>query len=112
MMRRREFSVAVKTAAKNRCEANGWLCEDCGLPIIGRPEYDHIAPDGLGGEPTLDNCAVLCSKFHSMKTHQRDRPIMAKADRQMKKAAGIKSKGRGFRQWRRFDGTIVHKNSR
>jgi 5-methylcytosine-specific restriction endonuclease McrA len=64
----------------------------CGFRIIGTCEYDHIKPDGLGGEPTLENCAVLCGKCHRHKTHEEDRPIMAKADRQKKAAAGVKRK--------------------
>lgn len=120
-MSRKEFPSSVRMAAKARCEANGWLCETgtrivngveteldgCGLPIIGRPDYDHIRPDGLGGEPTLENCQVICSKCHKIKTHERDRPVMAKADRQMKSATGLKPKGRGFRGWTRMDGTPV-----
>jgi len=103
---RREFSVKVKLAAYERCQKDGKPhCEACGLRIVGLPEYDHIKPDGLGGEPTLDNCAVLCGKCHRLKTHEEDRPIMAKADRQKKKAAGIKKKW----NWpkRKMDWTVI-----
>ncbi len=90
---RREFPVKVKLAAYERCQKDGKPhCEACGLRIVGVPEYDHDKPDGLGGEPTLENCAVLCGKCHRIKTHEEDRPIMAKADRQKKSAAGIKRK--------------------
>jgi len=90
---RREFSVKVKLAAYERCQKDGKPhCEACGLRIVGLPEYDHIRADGLGGEPILENCAVLCGKCHRLKTHEEDRPIMAKADRQKKSAAGIKRK--------------------
>ena len=67
-------------------------CELCGLLIVGRPEYDHIKPDGLQGEPVLANLQVLCRACHKHKTHAEDRPIMAKADRQKKAAAGVKRK--------------------
>jgi len=90
---RREFSTRVKWAAYQRCLIDEKPhCEMCGLRIIGLCEYDHIRADGLGGEPTLDNLQVLCGKCHRIKTHQEDRPIMAKADRQKKAAAGVKRK--------------------
>jgi 5-methylcytosine-specific restriction endonuclease McrA len=90
---RREFTAKVKMLAYNRCLRDGKPhCEACGLRIMGVPEYDHEKPDGLGGEPTLENCAVLCGKCHRIKTHEEDRPIMAKADRQKKAAAGVKRK--------------------
>lgn len=94
---RREFPAKIKLAAWQRCQRDGKPhCEGCGHRIIGVPEYDHIVPDGLGGEPTLENCSVLCGKCHRIKTHTQDRPVMAKADRQMKAAAGIKRKSRPF----------------
>jgi 5-methylcytosine-specific restriction enzyme A len=112
---RREFPAKVKLAAWKRCGGN---CEDCGFKIIGTPEYDHVRPDGLFGEPTLENCQVLCSKCHKLKTHGHDRPIMAKADRQMKSRAGIKRRGRRlpgnkdsqFKQ--KLDGTWVKRRER
>lgn len=91
---RREFSAKVKLEAWKRCRGSGWQshCEKCKGRITGRPEYDHIVPDGLGGEPTLENCQVLCTKCHRLKTHTEDRPAMAKADRQRKSAAGVNRK--------------------
>ena len=86
MVMRREFPAKVKLAAFERAKGH---CEGCGLKIVGRPEYDHDKPDGLGGEPTLENCKVLCGKCHRIKTHEHDRPIMQKADNQKKSAAGI-----------------------
>lgn len=90
---RQEFPIRIKLAAYERCLINGKPhCEECGKLILGVCEYDHIKPDGLGGEPMLENCAVLCGTCHRRKTHEEDRPIMAKADRQRKAAAGIKRK--------------------
>ena len=92
---RREFGATVKWQAYQRCLKDSKPhCEDCGLRIIGVPEYDHKKPDGLGGEPTLDNCQVLCGKCHRIKTHEEDRPVMTKADNQRKSAAGAKRKHR------------------
>ena len=90
---RREFPAKVKMAAYERCLKDGKPhCETCGLRIVGVPEYDHIKADGLGGEPTLQNCSVLCGQCHRIKTHEDDRPIMQKADNQKKSAAGVKRK--------------------
>ena len=86
-----EFSARVKLKAYVRSlKKDKPHCERCGLVILGVPEYDHVKPDGLGGEATLENCAVLCGKCHRRKTHEEDRPVMAKADRQFKAKAGIK----------------------
>lgn len=95
-MTRAEFSPSVKTKAWDRCKGR---CEQCTAKLYpGRFAYDHIKPDGLGGEPTLDNCQVLCDACHGEKTHKHDRPIMQKADNQKKAHLGIKAKGRGFRK--------------
>lgn len=88
--RRREFPESVKQAAWARCHVKGAPhCEDCKLPLQGRPEYDHDLPDGLYGEPTLENCVVRCVKCHKRKTHEVDRPLMQKADNIANKNAGI-----------------------
>jgi hypothetical protein len=84
---RREFPAKVKLAAWTRCNGN---CDGCGRKIVGLPEYDHDKPDGLGGEPTLENCKVLCGMCHRIKTHGHDMPIMQSADNQKKSAANIK----------------------
>jgi len=82
---RQEFSVKVKAQAAAR--ANG-KCEGCGARLrLGGYHYDHIVPDGFGGEPTLENCAVLCLTCHKIKTHEEDNPRMAKADMQRKRIA-------------------------
>jgi 5-methylcytosine-specific restriction protein A len=91
--RRREFPASVKLAAWNRCKVNGVPhCERCRLRLVGRPIYDHDLPDGLQGEPTLENCVVSCTACDRLKTYGRDIPMMAKADRIAKKNAGMKRK--------------------
>lgn len=107
---RREFPAKIKLAAWTRCGGN---CEGCGRKIVGLPEYDHDKPDGLGGEPTLENCKVLCGMCHRIKTHEHDRPRMQKADNQKKSAANIKPKtrnplpgSRGSKFRKRMDGTV------
>lgn len=95
-MARSEFSAKVRGEAALR--ANG-RCEQCGVRLpVGGYHFDHIKPDGLGGQPTLENCAVLCLPCHKAKTFAYDNPIMQAADRQRKSIAlGIKPlRGRGF----------------
>lgn len=76
---RREFTRKVMSAAWERC---GGRCEHCTAKLFpGHIEYDHIIPDALGGEPTLDNCQVLCTACHSAKTGKIDVPTIRKSDR-------------------------------
>ena len=102
---RREFPLAVRRAVLKRAtDANGVpRCEDC--QQTGRLEFDHDKPDGLGGEPTEENCKLRCKRCHSEKTHKHDRPRMAKADRQRKKH--YLGKPRTITRWRRFNGEAV-----
>lgn len=99
-MSRREFSKQVKRDAFNR--ANGY-CEGklagsderCPCKLApGKFHYDHDLPDWLGGEPTLENCAVLCIPCHHDKTAGRDMPAIAKAKRIQDRERGIQSPSR------------------
>jgi len=94
-MSRSEFSAKVKSDAWKRC---GGKCEGCTAKLFpGKFDYDHRKADGLGGEPTLENCQVLCKSCHHEKTVKEDRPIMDKADNIREKHFGIKTKT-GFRR--------------
>ena len=102
---RREFSRAVKLAAWRRC---GGSCEECGLWLYtGKFAYDHRNPDGLTGEPTLENCRVLCSgpgSCHATKT-KADVASIAKAKRQQAGHIGAKTRKyqwpkRSFSNWK------------
>lgn len=82
--RRSEFSAKVKGAALKRCiKLEVPRCENCDIPLNARTgiHFDHIVPDGLGGQSTLENCQVLCFTCHDIKTVTEDNPRMAKADR-------------------------------
>lgn len=129
-MARKEFPARVKAAALKRCMDEKGIprCEAVieihidGMPINGKCRkelragdcfYDHAQPDGLGGEPTLENCMVLCGSCHSLKTFGEDNPRMTKADNQRKRNFGIKArkgpplagtKASGIRK--RMDGTV------
>lgn len=80
---RREFPAKIKLAAWDRC---GGHCDQCLARIIARPEYDHILPDAMGGEPTIENCQVLCSKCHRIKSTTQDVPRIAETKRIKRKA--------------------------
>lgn len=87
---RREFPAKIKLAAWDR--ANG-KCEgkNCGAKLFpGHVHYDHVIPDRLGGDPVLDNCAVLCTACHGVKTRTKDIPAIAKSKRVRRHHAGIK----------------------
>lgn len=85
---RREFPARIKAQAALR--ANGH-CESCTRRLLTSDfNYDHDTPDGLGGEPTLANCKVLCRSCHKLKTTTEDVPRIAKAKRNYRKARGIR----------------------
>jgi len=105
-MSRREFSKIVKRDAFNRA---GGFCEGkgCGAKLwYGRFHYDHDIPDALGGEPTLENCKVLCFACHGAKTRKLDVPAIAKTKRIQDRQKGIKSP-RKITRWRKFNGDVV-----
>lgn len=88
-MARREFTKRVQRyallRADGRCEGPG-----CGAKLsLGKYHYDHVNPDGLTGEPTLENCAVLCVVCHKDKT-RRDVGMIARAKRREDANLGIR----------------------
>lgn len=107
---RQEFPLRIRKLAFARCCRNGSMpgvpqCENCGNVLrSGNIEYEHLVPDGLGGEPTLDNCGVWCRVPCSKnKTFTEDNPRMAKADRVLRKSYGLTPKRKsinsaGFRK--------------
>lgn len=114
---RKEFSKDVKRQAWARCMHKGrHYCEHCDAELdysVVRPQYDHIIPDWMGGESTLDNCQVLCAPCHLLKTSRRDVPAIAKSKRIRDKLSGVHTrKGRPMpgtkasRLRKRMDGTV------
>lgn len=99
--KRREFPQSVRKKAFARCcqkctvegvanQPGVPQCETCGKPLwAGGFIYEHIVPDGLGGEPTLENCKVNCTTCADEKTFTEDNPRMNKADRVLKKTYGL-----------------------
>jgi 5-methylcytosine-specific restriction endonuclease McrA len=98
---RSEFSTKTQTAALKRSDGR---CEGCGCLLVPAfTNYDHDKPCGLGGDNSLENCRVLCKTCHNLKTHKSDLPRMRKADRQRKKAFGIRKAKRRI-PGRKFNG--------
>jgi hypothetical protein len=106
---RAEFSKATKLKAWQRC---GGVCEcGCGQKIVGVPEYDHHPiPAGIGGPAILENCRVMSKRCHRVWTDGdtlHGNSEIKKTTRIAEKRAGIRSSGRGFKGWRKMDGTPV-----
>lgn len=111
---REEFPAKVKLAAWNRERGH---CQECGRKITKGVQYDHRIPAAIGGPPTVENCDVLCTPCHSLKTTTADVPAIAKTKRIIAKAAKAeRRKGRplpgtkasGLRK--RMDGTVERRS--
>lgn len=107
---RNEFSSKIKAAAALRAKGH---CEGCTRKLLtGDYHYDHVIPDAMGGNATLDNCAVLCKSCHSTKTTRSDVPAIAKAKRRERNRFGIRkrstfpcSRDSAFKK--KIDGSVV-----
>ena len=99
MANRREFPKSVKLAAWERCKGH---CEECGAKLMpGNIEYDHVLADGICGEPTLENCAVVCTNCHGRKTREHDIPAITRAKRLHQKHFDPKPKRPWGGKWRK-----------
>ena len=113
---RRPFPKAVKVKAFERADGH---CEKCTARLyVGKYHYDHDIPDALGGEPTLENCKVLCTSCHGAKTTRQDVPRNAKAKRQNNKHIGAKGRkgqpfpgGRNSLFKRKISGEVVRRDA-
>lgn len=112
-MNRREFTRKTRAQAFERAAG---CCECCsGKLKVGEAEYDHILPNELEGDNSLDNCQVLCRVCHRAKT-TKDIQGIRKADRVRDNFSGAKKrKGRPLpgskdSAWKRkLDGTVVRR---
>lgn len=87
-MARKNFTKAVKVACIKRATRDAVVyCEECGLPAK-KWQIDHINPDGLTGQPTLENAKLLCLPCHDVKTNTKDKPAIAEAQRREAKHLG------------------------
>jgi 5-methylcytosine-specific restriction endonuclease McrA len=84
-------------------------CAICGRKLAPGDVWqaDHPRALGLGGPDCLELLRVICSWCYPEKNADDTRRI-AKAKRGKARHVGAKAKSqRGFKGWRRFDGTLV-----
>jgi len=97
---RKNFPKSVIVACIKRATREMVVyCEGCELPCR-KWQIDHQRPDGLLGEPILENAKLLCLPCHQEKT-KLDVARIAKAKRQQYKHLGAvqpkqKIQSRGF----------------
>ena len=93
----------------------------CWLSVDGGWEVDHVLALALGGADERANWSLqnrTCHRGKNSKT-SRDVNMIRKADRQRRyhetgrsrTRKGPPMKSRPFREWRRFDGSIVRKGA-
>lgn len=99
MCRRAEFSAQTKRDAYER---SGGICECHRIPWLKRPQgcgsrlgpgntfYEHINPDGIRPDASLENCAVLSKTCWREKTDRYDKPVIAKSNRARDRNRGIR----------------------
>lgn len=89
-MTRREFPTAVRVAViKRASDDQGRIyCEGCGA-LVKRFQIDHVRPDGLLGEPTLENAQLLGECCFAPK-NAKDTTDIARAKRRQAKDMGAK----------------------
>lgn len=98
-MSRREFTPATKRAAFERangtceCHRVPWLNRPngCGVTLVtGQIFYEHVIPDRIRPDNSLDNCAALTTTCFREKTDSYDLPVIAKSNRVQDRARNIK----------------------
>lgn len=90
-MARKEFTRAIKVAVIKRATVDGkTFCEECGC-LAKRWEIDHVRPDGLLGEATIENAKLLCTPCHDEKT-KSDVKQIAQAKRREAFHLGVRKK--------------------
>jgi 5-methylcytosine-specific restriction protein A len=93
-------------------EAADRRCQECHRPLVGKdkPQYDHIVALINGGEHRENNLRVLCGACHIPKTKADVREKSVIYQKKVKRL-GFKRR-KGFRGWRRFDGSMVWSKDR
>ncbi len=97
-MTRLEFTAETKRQAYTRSRG---VCECHRIPVLRRPQgcgvilgtgncfYEHIEPDAIKQDNSLENAACLCRTCWREKTAKYDRKIIAKSNHQRDRARGI-----------------------
>lgn len=90
-MSRREFPRAVRVAVIKRATRDSVVyCEKCGA-LAKRWQIDHVRPDGLLGEPALDNAMLICEPCWAVKNPADTSAI---ADAKRKEASHLRVRRR------------------
>lgn len=97
------------------CLAHGWKCGLCPAtidPVHEEWALDHIIPLAAGGSDDDENLHPVHVRCHKKKTED-DVHRIAKIRRVRARHLGTRTKSqRGFKGWRKFDGTPVYRNER
>lgn len=90
---RQEFTKAVRVARVKHATRDGVLyCEGCGVMLkIGQFAFDHDNPDGLTGQPTFENCRVLCTAVCHVAKTRDDKGNIAEAKRREAARLGVRN---------------------
>jgi 5-methylcytosine-specific restriction protein A len=119
LMSRERVVVADRPSLSKTAKARIWtagngLCALCGKPVPPDGpgvQFDHDTARELGGSDDESNLRAVHTRCHAAKTAGEDIPRIAKARRQEKLTKAKVQKRGGFSGWRRFDGTIVKRNT-
>ena len=98
-----------------RAGVPGFSIEGCGRPLgIGNTFYEHINPDALSNDNSLENAAAITRTCWRTKTDTYDLRVIAKSKRVADLAAGIKDPhrqqlpgGRGSYFKKKMNGQVV-----
>ncbi len=66
--RRRQDRFSPAMMRRTRATQND-KCNLCDKLLYRSGEFDHIKPVCISGTASIDNCQLLCSNCHSMKSH-------------------------------------------
>lgn len=98
-MTRLNFTAETKRKAHKR---SGGVCECHRIPWLKRPDgcglklgnantfYEHINPDAIRQDNSIENCAVLVRTCWREKTDNYDRKVIAKSNHTQDRARGIR----------------------
>ncbi len=100
-MPRLNFTAVTKRNAFDRsrgiceCYLVPWLSrpQGCGVKLVaGAIFYEHIIPDNIRPDNSLNNCAALTKTCWRKKTDNYDRKIIAKSNHSRDRNRGIRAR--------------------